>query len=65
MIKILILLLMILAPIFWVWMLVDCATNESFEGNDKVVWVIIIAMTSVVGATLYFFVIRLPRRNNG
>ena len=47
--------------VFWVWMLVDCAQNEPSEGNDKVVWIIIIAVTGFLGAALYFFV-RRPNR---
>ncbi len=22
---------------FWIWMLVDCATKESSQGNDKII----------------------------
>jgi len=51
----------ILAGIFWIWMLVDCATRESSEGNDKIVWVIIIIFTSLIGALIYFFA-RRPKR---
>ena len=51
----------ILGTIFWIWMLIDCATNESSEGNDKLVWVLIIALTHLLGAMLYFF-IRRPQR---
>ncbi|MCH7786725.1 MAG: PLDc_N domain-containing protein [Chloroflexi bacterium] len=42
-------------------MLVDCATREPNQGNDKLVWVIIIVFTSLIGAALYFF-IRRPQR---
>lgn len=51
----------ILGTIFWIWMLVDCATNERSEGNDKIVWILIIALTHLLGAMLYFF-IRRPQR---
>jgi len=47
--------------VFWIWMLIDCATKESTEGNDKIVWVIIIAVAQLLGAILYFFV-RRPKR---
>ncbi len=57
-----VILLIILGAIFWVWMLVDCATNQSLKENEKVVWVIIIALTSWLGALLYFF-IRRPQRS--
>lgn len=46
---------------FWIWMLIDCATNEPSEGNDKIVWVIVIALAQLVGALIYFFV-RRPKR---
>ena len=39
----------LLGMLFWVWMLVDCAVNESSAGNDKLVWVIIVLFTHVIG----------------
>jgi hypothetical protein len=51
----------VLGTIFWVWMLIDCATREPQQGNDKLVWVIIIAVTHVIGALIYF-VVRRPQR---
>ncbi len=49
------------ATAFWVWMLIDCAVKEPSEGNEKVVWVIIIALASWIGALIYFFA-RRPER---
>lgn len=46
---------------FWVWMLVDCATKEPSEGNDKLIWVLIILLANWIGAAIYFFV-RRPAR---
>ena len=43
-------------------MLVECATKEAKEGNDKITWVLIILVTHVVGAALYFFARRPKRR---
>ncbi|MEX0761280.1 MAG: PLDc N-terminal domain-containing protein, partial [Dehalococcoidia bacterium] len=43
----------VLGTVFWIWMLVDCATKEADTGNTKIVWVIIIAITNVIGAALY------------
>lgn len=42
-------------------MLIDCAMNESNIGNDKIVWILIILFTSVLGAIIYRFV-RIPKR---
>ena len=52
----------VLGTIFWVWMLVDCATKEPDEGNSKLVWTLIIIFTHLIGAALYFFVRRPQRR---
>jgi len=47
--------------VFWVWMLVDCLTKESSEGNDKLVWAAVIFFLHLLGAVLYYFV-RRPKR---
>jgi len=45
----------------WIWMIVDCATNEGQEGNDKLVWVLVIVMTGFIGALIYLLA-RRPKR---
>ena len=52
----------ILGTAFWIWMLAECATKERSEGNDKVVWTLIIIFTHLIGAALYFFLRRPQRR---
>ena len=51
----------ILGTILWIWMLIDCATKESKEGNTKLIWIIIIVFTSYIGAAIYHFVLRRKR----
>ncbi len=51
----------VLLTIFWIWMLVDCLVYEPNEGNDKIVWAVLIAVLTVLGAILYFL-IRRPTR---
>jgi len=46
---------------FWIWMLVDCATNEPSTGNDKLIWILIILLAHVFGALIYYFS-RRPKR---
>ena len=53
--------LSIAALAFWVWMLIDCAANEPSEGNDKVIWILVIVLTGAIGGLIYFFV-RRPQR---
>ena len=51
----------ILAMGFWIWALVDCVQNEPSEGNDKVIWLLIIIFLNGLGALIYCFV-RRPER---
>lgn len=51
----------ILYLIFWSWIIIDCTTKESEEGNTKLVWIGIILVAQLIGALLYFF-IRRPQR---
>ena len=54
-------LILTIGSIFWIWMIIEAATKEASEGNDKITWIIIIVFTHVLGALLYFFV-RRPKR---
>ncbi|NPE29409.1 PLDc_N domain-containing protein [Methanococcoides sp. SA1] len=51
------------STIFWVWMLIDCVMNEPSQGNDKLIWVIIIVFTQLIGALIYF-IFRRQKRNS-
>lgn len=53
--------LVLVPPCFWIWMLIDCLTKEPSEGNDKIVWALVIFALNALGALLYFFV-RRPKR---
>ena len=48
--------------VFWLWMLVDCVTKETNEGNERLVWIIIIVFTHFIGALIYYFLRRPKRR---
>ncbi len=47
--------------VFWIWVLVDCSTKEPNEGNEKIVWILIIIFTHSIGALIYLLV-RRPKR---
>jgi len=66
--EIMMLLMMVLFAVFglcgtalWIWMLVDCATKEPAEGNEKIVWILVIVLTHWLGALIYLLV-RRPNR---
>jgi hypothetical protein len=45
----------ILSFVFWIWMLIDCLKNERIYGNEKIAWVLVIALLHSLGALIYFF----------
>lgn len=53
--------LSVAAGIFWVMVLADCLMYETREGNERIVWTLVIIFTLVIGAGLYYF-LRRPRR---
>ena len=53
--------LVLAASIFWVSVLADCLLNEPNDGMGKLVWVLAIVLTFVIGAAIYYLG-RRPRR---
>ena len=54
-------LLAICTTIFWIWMLIDCLQNPRLQGIEKLIWIVVIIFTHVVGAAIYFFIGREQR----
>jgi Kef-type K+ transport system membrane component KefB len=59
--ELLLILLILAMGAFWLWMLIDCVTKEE-DQNQKIIWVILIAVVGIVGAPLYFLLRKLPRK---
>lgn len=47
--------------IFWLWMIVDCAMKEKCDEVDKMVMIMCILMSHMLGALVYLL-FRRPRR---
>ena len=47
-------LLVVLASIFWIWMLIDCLQNPRLQGIEKLIWVLLIFFLHLLGAIIYF-----------
>jgi ABC-type multidrug transport system fused ATPase/permease subunit len=45
----------------WIWMLIECLTKETDEGNNRLIWVLVIVFLHALGALLYL-IIRRPER---
>ena len=58
--ELLVLALLVGFCVFWIWMIVDCVTAET-DQNQKVAWIIALALVGVIAAPLYLIVRKLPR----
>ncbi|HPD82025.1 MAG TPA: PLDc N-terminal domain-containing protein [Candidatus Pacearchaeota archaeon] len=45
--------------VFWILMLIDCLKRRYKESSDKIVWVIVIVFTQILGALIYYFVVKV------
>jgi len=45
--------------VFWLWMLVDCLKRDFKKDYEKVVWVLVMIFLHVLGALIYYFVVKI------
>ena len=43
---------------FWIWMLVDCIKRKFKKDDEKIIWLLVIILVQVIGAIIYYFVIK-------
>ena len=51
----------LLATIFWIMMIIEIVQKEPSEGNDKIIWLLVVILLQGLGALIYFLV-RRPER---
>ena len=51
---------LILGFIFWIFMLIDVAKRNFHNDNDKIMWILIVVLTGIIGAAIYYFIVRKP-----
>ena len=39
----------------WIYMIVDCAKRKKFQHGDQVLWILLLALTGLIGMLLYYF----------
>lgn len=44
--------------IFWLWMLIDCIKSDFGQNHNKISWILIIIFTGIIGAVLYYFLVK-------
>lgn len=50
--------LVIFSVVFWLLMIIDCAKREFKNPNDKVIWILIVIFLQLLGAVIYWAVIK-------
>ncbi len=53
----------VFAIVFWLWMLIDCLKrpDDKFKiggNNAKLIWILVIIFTGLIGALIYYFLIK-------
>jgi hypothetical protein len=46
------------ALVIWIWALVDAIRNPALDHNMRLMWVLVIIFTSVIGAIIYLVMAR-------
>jgi len=60
--------LLVIALVFWLWMLVDCLTRpdrkflNKGKNNERLIWVIVVVFLNFIGALLYYFLARAKKK---
>ena len=52
----------ILLFIFWIFMIIDVANRKFKNENDKIVWILVVILAGIIGALIYYFVIKKPNK---
>jgi len=55
----------IAAFVVWVWALIDAIQNPALDSTMRIVWVLVIVFTQIIGAILYLAVGRSRRTPSG
>tara|TARA_Y100000310_G_scaffold94081_1_gene91719 strand:+ start:11986 stop:12222 length:237 start_codon:yes stop_codon:yes gene_type:complete len=44
--------------VFWIWMLIDCIRRDFEKDDEKIVWLLVVILVQIIGAIIYYFVIK-------
>jgi len=48
----------IFALVFWILMLIDVIKRDFKKENDKIMWVLIVVLAGIIGALIYYFIVK-------
>jgi hypothetical protein len=44
--------------VFWILMIIDCVTRKFKNDTDKIVWILVLILIHILGAVIYYFVVK-------
>jgi hypothetical protein len=59
----LILIISIVFIIFWIFMLINAIKRDFKNSNEKIIWILVIILTGIIGAIIYYFVVKRPDKH--
>ena len=59
---ILVMAVIVLSIVFWIMMLIDAINRKYPAENDKVVWILVIVLVGIIGAIIYYFVVKKAKK---
>ncbi|MEK6913295.1 MAG: PLDc N-terminal domain-containing protein [Nanoarchaeota archaeon] len=52
----------IFAFVFWILMLVDCVKRKFKDDSEKIIWVLVLVFTGIIGALIYYFIVKNKKK---
>lgn len=50
--------------VLWIWMLVDSIKRTYKNADEKLMWILIIVFAQIIGAIVYYFVVKKQDKKN-
>ena len=48
--------------VFWILMIIDCASRNFRKDSDKIVWILVIIFLNLLGASIYYFAVKINEK---
>ena len=42
--------------VIWLWALIDAIKNPALDSNQRLIWILVILLTNLLGALIYFII---------
>ena len=48
--------------VFWILMIIDCASRNFRKDSDKIFWILVIIFFNLLGAAIYYFSVKINEK---